>query len=86
MTSWEYPTPGPGETLEYVVTHKDPILVTHHLTYAKYQIKADGRLVLTLREGSDCDYLIDFYDPRYDQWLEAVFSCAEEHCKRFGRM
>lgn len=86
MNQWEYPTPGPGETLKYVVTHKKPILVTHCLTYAKYQIKVDGRLVLILREGADCDFLIDYYDPNNDQWLETVFDCAQEHCKRFGRM
>ena len=86
MSEWEYPTPGPGETLEFVVTHKDPILVTRPLTYAKYQITVEGRLVLTLREGQDCDYLIDYYDPDNDYWLESVFDCAQDHCKRFGRM
>ena len=86
MNQWEYPTPGPGETLLFVVTHKEPILVTYHLTYSKYQIMVDGRLVFTAREGLNCDYLIDYFDYYNNEWLETVFDCAKNHCKRFGRM
>lgn len=86
MDQWEYPTPEPGETLLYVVKNKEPILVTYHMTYSKFQIKVNGRLVFVAREGANCDYLIDYFDCNDDAWLETVFDCAKKHCKRFGRM
>ena len=84
--SWEYPTPKQGETLKYVIEHREPILVNHPMTYAKYQIIVEGRLVLTLSEDTDCDFLIDYYDPTNDEWLDWIFDYAEKHCERFGRM
>lgn len=80
---WEYPD-------EQAIKDDKPVYVIHSMTYAKYQIKVGGRVVLTLRKSSDCDFLIDyldFYDPREneDGWYDMVFDCAYEHCQRFGR-
>lgn len=67
-----------------------PIQVLSQIPYAKYHIKVDGRLVLTLRESSDCDYLIDYYAPsapvKNDEWLDSLCACAKKHCRRYGRM
>lgn len=81
--SWEYPDK------KAVLEHK-PVHIIRPMTYAKYQIKVDGRVVLTLRESSTCDFVIDyfdFYDPRETDggWYDMVFDCAYEHCRRFGR-
>ena len=67
-----------------------PVPVICQMTYTKYQIKVDGELVLTLRNSSDCDYLIDYYafsDPsKDDDWLESLCDCAKKHCNMYGRM
>ena len=76
--AWEYPN-------KQAVLENKPVHVIHPMTYAKYQIKVGGRLVLTLRESSDCDFLIDYFDPTDDGWLDQFFDFAYNHCQRFGR-
>lgn len=86
IESWEYPDPKPGESLEHVIQTREPVLVKHPLTLAKYQIKAEGRLVFGITEDYDCDYKIDYYDPTEDEWIDWVLDYAQKHCDRFGRI
>ena len=76
---WEYPN------IQAFLENK-PVHVIYSMTYAKYQIKVDGRLVLALSESSDCDFLINYYDPTDDGWLDQFFDYAQKHCERFGRL
>lgn len=54
--TWDYPT-------EQAIKDNKPVHVVNPMIYAKYQIKADGRLVLTLRKSFKCDYVIEYYEP-----------------------
>lgn len=53
---------------------------------ARYQIKAEGRLVFAVREGVNCDYVVEYLDPVDDRWMDAVLEEADEHCRHFGRI
>lgn len=53
----------------------------------KYQILFDGKVVCTLRESDDCDYMVEYFDIGDDNgiWYDLLLDFASHHCDKFGR-
>ncbi len=73
------------EDYEYDDASNGYVLVKREFTCARFQVKAEGRLVLTVREGVNHDYVVEYFDPVNDCWMDWMLDEAERHCMRFGR-
>ena len=59
--------------------------VTRPLTYERYNLYIENRLVLSLEESSIYDFAIAYCDLYGNNWIEELCDYAIEHCRRFGR-